>query len=163
VLTRIIGSKFLIATLAAVGFAATVSATDVEVKVENYSNNDINVAMAYNHFDGVVATEGWFVIKAGTSRKFKTETDNDLYLRIERAGGKEVTFDKHPTFRFFPVNEGRFQVQKEPDDASIRVLRTGTNLEHRINVNKDGKLPLGWANKRFFRVGSENETLEVKP
>ncbi|OWK42403.1 hypothetical protein [Fimbriiglobus ruber] len=160
--TRLTGSKFLIVAIAAVGLAATASANDVEVKVENFSNDNVVVAMAYDHFDGVVAAEGWFQIKPGTSRKFKTNTANDLYLRIERAG-KEVTFDKFPKFRSWPVNGGRFDVLKESDDSSIRVLRTGVNLEHRINIKKDGKLPAGWANKRFFRVGSENETLEVKP
>jgi opacity protein-like surface antigen len=162
VLTRVIGSKFLIAVVAAAGFTATASANDVEVKVENYSNDTVVVAMAYNHFDGVVAAEGWFQIKPGASRKFKTNTANDLYLRVERAG-KEVTFDKHPAFRSWPVNGGRFDVLKESDDSSIRVLRTGLNLEHRVNINKDGKLPAGWTNKRFFRVGSVSETLEVKP
>jgi opacity protein-like surface antigen len=160
--TRLIGSKFLIAAIAAVVLAATVSANDVEVKVENYSNDDVVVAMAYEHFDGVVAAEGWFLIKPGASRKFKTNTANDLYLRVERAG-KEMTFDKQPVFRSWPVNGGRFDVLKESDDSSIRVLRTGANLEHRVNINKNDKLPAGWTNKRFFRVGSENETLEVKP
>jgi opacity protein-like surface antigen len=155
-------SKFLLTAMAAFGIAATASATDVEVKVENYSNDTLNVAMAYLHFDGVVATEGWFQIKPGESRKFKTLNTNDLYLRIEKAG-KEVTFDKHPLFKNWPVNGGRFDVLKESDDSSIRILRTGLNLEHRVNINKDGKLPVGWTNKRFFRVGSENETLEVKP
>ena len=161
-LTRLIGSKFSIVMVAAVGLATTVSAKDVEVKVENYSNDNVVVAMAYNHFDGVVVSEGWFEIKPGASRKFKTATANDLYLRIERAG-KEQTFDKQPVFRSWPVNGGRFDVLKESDDSSIRVLRTGVNLEHRVNINKDGKLPAGWTNKRFFRVGSVNETLEVKP
>ena len=155
-------NKLLLAALAATGLAASASATDVEVKVENYSNDNVVVAMAYNHFDGVVAAEGWFQIKPGESRKFKTLTTNDLYLRVERAG-KEVTFDKHPVFRNWPVNGGKFDVLKVSDDSSIRVLRTGVNLEHRLNINKDDKLPAGWTNKRFFRVGSENVTLEVKP
>ena len=122
--THLIGSKFSLAAVAALGLAATASAKDVEVKVENYSNETVVVAMAYNHFDGVVAVEGWFPIKPGESRKFKTGTANDLYLRVEVAG-KELTFDKHPVFRSWPVNRGRFDVLKEADDSSIRVLRTG--------------------------------------
>lgn len=160
--TRSIGSKFSAAAVAAVGFAAAAAAKDVEVKVENYSNDNVVVAMAYEHFDGVVAAEGWFPVKPGGSRKFKTGAANDLYLRVERAG-TEVTFEKAPKFRSWPVNGGRFDVLKEADDGSVRVLRTGANLEHRVTVNKGDKLPAGWADKRFFRVGSESETLEVKP
>jgi hypothetical protein len=163
VLTRSIGSKFSLAAIAAVALATTASAKDVEVKVENNSNVNVNVALAYNHFDGLVVSEGWFVIKPGTSRKFKTQIDNDLYMRIETAGGKELTFDKHPVFGTWPVNQGRFDVLTVSNDHSIRVLRTGANLEHRFNIKKDDKLPAGWANKRFFHVGSENETLEVTP
>lgn len=161
--TRSFGSKLLLVAVSAVGLAATASAKDVEVKVENNSNVNVNVAMAYNHFDGLVVSEGWFVIKPGTSRKFKTQIANDLYLRVETAAGKELTFDKHPVFATFPANQGRFDVLTVSDDHSIRVLRTGANLEHRFNINKNDKLPAGWTNKRFFRVGSQNETLEVTP
>jgi len=150
----------LVAGLAA---AAPGTAGAADVKVENYSNETVNVAVAYNKdFYGKVV-QGWFQIKPNHTHTFRANNAADMYLRFERESGKEVTFDSYNTFRKFPAPDDRFLVTKEPDDAAIRVLQWGDSLQHSFNVPKGGKLPKGWADRRFFRVGPKDVTLEVRP
>ena len=133
-----------------------------EVKVENYSNDTVYVAVAYNKWKGNLAAEGWFAIQSNESRVFTADDASDMYLRIEQ-GGREVTFQKHKTFLDWPVNSQRFTVGKEPDDATVRVLRSGDRLEKGRNINKGGPLPEEWNERRFFRVGPGNTKFEIKP
>ena len=160
---RLIRSNLLVAVGLSAGLAGLpAAATAADVKVENYSNDTIYVAVAYNKWKGNVAAEGWYPIKSNESKTFSAANESDMYLRVEH-GGKEVTFNKHKTFLDWPVEPQRFSVSKEPDDASLRVLKWGTKLEHSKNINKGGKLPEGWSERRFFKIGSENVTLEIKP
>jgi hypothetical protein len=145
----------------AAGLPSVVRAT--EVRVENYSNDTVYVAVAYNNWNGNLAAEGWYEIKSNDTRTFNADDSCDMYLRITR-NGNEVTFQKHNTFLSWPVEpQLRFSVSKEPDDATIRVLRWGTDLEMSDNIKAGGNLPAGWKGQRFFRVGAGGTKLEIRP
>jgi uncharacterized membrane protein len=133
-----------------------------EVLIENRSNDDIFVAMAYKKWKGDLATEGWTKIESNKSHTFKVDDAYHLHLRVEKKG-KEVTWEKHKSFLSWPVSQQRFTVSKPSDDPSLRILRWGNKLENDFNIKKDGKLPGGWENKRFFHVGDEKLHLHVNP
>jgi len=156
----------LVMAVLAIGFAAAVPATGqaTDVKVENYSNETIYVAVAYNHYKGNLAAEGWFAVKTNENRTFTADDKYDMHLRVVRKGSKEITFEKHKTFLSWPVEPQRFSVSKEPDDTKIWVLKWGKNLDKSDNINKGGELPKGWTKERFFKVGSGSQgRLEIKP
>jgi len=133
-----------------------------EVLVENRSNNDIYVARAYQKWKGDLATEGWTKIAPNGSHTFTAPDADRMYLRIEKKN-KEVTFVKHQSFAFWPVREDRFTVSKPYDEASVRILKWGDKLEHSHNIRKDGALPKGWENRRFFHVGDGKLHLHIDP
>src|SRR5207249_11343600 len=78
-----------ILTAAAVVALPTVAGA-VEVKVENYTDDPIAVALAYNKWKGDLAVEGWFTIKSGENRTFQADDATDMHMRIPRKGN-EVT------------------------------------------------------------------------
>ena len=152
----------LAAVLISAAAASPTLSDAADAKIENYSNQTIYVAVAYNKWRDNVAAEGWRAIKPNESHTFKADNASDMYLRVEM-GGNEVTFTNHTKFLDWPVEPQRFSVMKEPDDANIRVLKWGANLEHTHNIRRGDKLPAGWNERRFFHVGSENVKLEVLP
>jgi hypothetical protein len=141
-----------------IGTPATLRAGSV--KVENYGNEEIAVAHAFEF--GKLVSQGWTTIPSNQSKTFEFPNDRDAYLRIEHRG-REFTFAHHQRFLNFPMTNSRFTASNEPDDNTVRTLRWGNNLEHSHNMRKGGALPNGWQNARYFHVGSENVRLEVKP
>jgi hypothetical protein len=119
----------------------------------------------YRAFKGSsnLAAEGWFTLRPNEVRTFSAADVDDLHLRIINDNGNEITFQNHNTFHSWPTSTQRFSVSKEPDDAAIRVLRWGANLENSRNANQNGPFPQGWQNLRYFRIGWENARLELKP
>ncbi|MCE9531417.1 MAG: DUF1036 domain-containing protein [Planctomycetes bacterium] len=132
------------------------------VTIRNYSNDSVNVVVAYNRYKGDTVSKGWYVVKSNGVLTLEADDKSDMYVRIER-NGKEVTFKNHKSYLFFPVNAERFSVSKTPTNAKIRVLRWGTNLQHTRNMNTGEELPAGWTDRRFTRIGSEDASLEIKP
>jgi uncharacterized membrane protein len=159
---RLFSNNSLLAVVVAAGIASPAVSRAADVKIENYSNDTIYVAVAYNKWKGNVAVEGWWAIKSNESQTFSAPNASDMYVRVEM-GGKEVTFTNHNKFLNWPVESQRFSVSKEPDDSTIWVLKWGGNLENSHNIRRGGKLPEGWNERRFFRIGSENVKLEVRP
>jgi hypothetical protein len=157
---RVGSLAYALAAFFAAGLPSGSRAT--EVRIENYSNDSVYVAVAYNNWNGNLAAEGWYEIKSNDVRTFNADDSCDMYLRITR-NGNEITFQRHKTFLFWPVEPQRFSVSKEPDDATIRVLRWGANLEMSDNIIVGGKLPAGWKEQRFFRVGAGGTKLEIRP
>jgi hypothetical protein len=159
---------YLVAVALGLGLTGAVPATCQagSAKVENYSNSSIFVAVAYRTYKGTsdLAVEGWYEIRPNQSQTFSAADEDDMHLRIIGNGGREISFPKHQQFLSWPVVNQRFTVSKEPDDPTIRVLRWGASLENVRNVNRQGgALPPGWSNQRFFRIGSQNTRLEVRP
>lgn len=134
-----------------------------EAKVENYSNDTIYVAVAYNQFQGNLAAEGWFAIKSNDTRTFSAADNADLHLHIKNSRGNAINFPQHQTFHDWPTEAERFSVSREPDDSKIRVMKWGANLENSRNINRGDQLPKGWKELRFFRIGAQKTKLEVRP
>ncbi len=152
-------SKFVLASVALLGLTAVGRAADV--KIENYSNDTVFVAQADNH--GVVVSHGWTAIKSNGSKSFTAADSADLFIRIQDKDGKEITFNHHKTFRFFPTNADRFNVKTEADDSKVLVLKHGPQLQFTHNVKKGDPLPAGWSSARYFEIGSGSHKLEIKP
>src|SRR5262245_39120266 len=94
--------------------AASGPSRAAEVLIENRSNDDIFVAMAYQKWKGDLAAEGWTKIESNKSHTFKAADAWHLHLRVEKSG-KEVTWEKHKSFLSWPVSQQRFTVSKPSD------------------------------------------------
>ncbi len=159
---------YLLAAALGLGLTAATPATCQagSARVENYSNSSVFVAVAYRTYKGTsdLAAEGWYEIRPNETRTFSADDADDMHLRIIGNSGGEITFPRHRQFLSWPVMNQRFTVSKEPDDGTVRVLRWGGNLENVRNVNRQGgALPPGWSHQRFFRIGSQNTRLEIRP
>jgi len=156
--TRLV--KAVLTAVAALAVPAVAGAT--EVKVENYTDDPVGIALAYNKWKGDVAAEGWFVVKSGENRTFQVEDANDVYMRVTRKGN-EVTFNGHTTYLYWPMTQERFSLSKAPDDTNVRHLVWGPELDKKHFMKKGDALPTGWKEERFFKVGTGKHTLEVRP
>jgi hypothetical protein len=135
-----------------------------DVTVENYSNENVYVAISYGMYKGTsdLYVEGWFMVAVGDKRTFSLADADAPHLRIQNQRGGEITFPRHQRFQRWPLHSARFTVSKEGDDATIRNLRWGNNLENNLRANFNGSLPTGWRMERFFAV-SGNARLEIRP
>jgi len=142
-------------------FGLTGVALATEVKVENYSNEPVFVAQADKRGNSV--SSGWTVVKPNETKTFTAPNSAELYLRIQDKKGNAITFAKHKKFHDFPVHAERFSVNKESDDSSVWVFKSGANLQNSRNVKVGEKLLPGWSLRPFFEVGSGKQKLEIKP
>jgi uncharacterized membrane protein len=156
-------SKCLLAAGLAIALAAAWPACGLtaEAKVENYTNDAVYVATGYNY--GQMVSGGWTAIGPNQSQTFTAPDNAELCLRIEDKNGKSITFGNFQTIRTFPVSNDRFTVNNEPDDATVRTLKWGNQLEKSYQMKKNDPLPAGWENREFFRIGTGNHKLEIKP
>lgn len=157
---RWMGMLALSATIAGLSASATLAG---EFKVENYSNQPIFVALAFDQ--GETVSLGWFTIRPGDSRAFQTPDASPMFFRVEQAlpegGVRELTYNV-PTSNF-PALRARFEVKNAPDDPNVRFLRWGADLEMSMNMNRNDQLPDGWGLIRYHRVDQGNSKLEIKP
>lgn len=142
-------------------FGLTTTAHATEVKIENYSNEPVFVAQADQR--GKSVSSGWTVIKPNESKTFTAPNSAELHLRVQDKKGNAITFNNHKKFRDFPVHAERFSVNKEPDDSSVWVFKSGANLQNSKNAKVGEKPPPGWSLRPFFEVGSGKHKLEIKP
>ncbi len=160
-LHRLLSKASLAAAVLSAAALLPNASTAGQALVENYSNDDVCVAIAYRTYKGTsdLAVEGWFKIGPNERRTFQAADADDMHLRILR-NGQEVVFPKHQQFRRWPVTNAGFTVSKEPDDVTIRVLRWNNS---RRNVMFQEPLPPSWSHERFFRIGAQNARLEIRP
>lgn len=88
-----------------------------EVKVENYSNEPVFVAIAYKKPKNNLDAEGWIRINKNDSHTFGFVNSNDMYIRIEK-NGKELKFTELNTYSDWPVILGdrqKFRISRAPD------------------------------------------------
>src|SRR5262245_53563405 len=74
-----------------------------EVKIDNTSNGKIFVAIAYKNWNNGVGIEGWHTIGSNESRTFTAPDGCDMYIRVEREGGKEINWANHKTYWYWSV------------------------------------------------------------
>jgi uncharacterized membrane protein len=158
------GWAWVPAACLAVGLTAAAPGVSraVEVVVENYSNDTVVVAVAYRQGWGNLITQGLFPIRPNEPRTFSAPDGADMFLRVQQ-GDREVTFNGYSAFLYFAVRNDRFTVSKAPDDPSILIFRWGAALENSFDINYGDPPPEGWEGRRFFRVGSGQHRLEVRP
>lgn len=150
----------LAATLIAATSPALVGAS--EVKIDNVSNVDISVAIAYRNYRGDLICEGWFVIKSNESKTFSAEGSSDMYIRVMK-NGQEVKWRDRDTYSNWPVHPTeRFSVSKSPLNDRVRIYRWGANLENDDNKRIGDPIPMGFEVQRFFRIG-RGARLDVLP
>ena len=131
--------------------------------ITNASNGTIAVAIAHLHGDFV--SEGWFDLSQNQTRQFSADDSVGLCVRVQDVGGNEVTFSNLTTPEFFTFHPtSRFSVARVAGDPTgPRVLRSGSNLENVVDMNPSAPQPAGWANGRFFAVGSGTANEFVNP
>ncbi len=134
-------------------------------RVENYSNQRIHIAIAFERGERV--STGWFDLEPTESRTFDTPDAFPMFFRIEQdqppgqGPPRELTFNTRPGT--FPAIQQRFEVVNAPDDPNIQFLRWGTNYEHKFNVRRGAPLPQGWGAVRYFQVEPGDSTLKIEP
>jgi Tfp pilus assembly protein PilF/uncharacterized membrane protein len=143
--------------------AGTAAAPVTELSIRNKTTENVFVAVAYKRLKGDLAVEGWHAITPEQVQTFRGDEAADMYLRIERPGGREVTFAKNTTFLSMPASSERFTVSRQPDDDAVWVLRTGAALKDGSTIRRDGPLPAGWSQRRFFRADAGSGELQVTP
>ena len=135
----------------------------VQIKIDNYSNEKVFVAIAYNQYKGntKLFVEGWFAIDKGQSQTWNFDNADDVYLRVQRSSNAaEINWNDYRTYLFFPVIGNAFTASATADDNNVRILSSGGNNSY---VNRNAPLPNGWVSRRFFKVGTNNRTLEIRP
>jgi serine/threonine protein kinase/tetratricopeptide (TPR) repeat protein len=134
-----------------------------ELSIRNKTTENVFVAVAYKQPRGDVAVQAWHTLTPEQVKVFRAEEAADMYLRVERPGGREVTFTRYTTFQTWPASSDRFTVSRQPDDDSVWVLRSGPELKNSHTVEKSSLLPAGWTQRRFFRAGAGSGVIEVVP
>jgi uncharacterized membrane protein len=157
--------RYRLAALAALCLAAALPNVSraAHVRLENYSNGTVYVAVSYNQYRGNLIVEGWYEVKQNATWNFDADDASDMYIRVQDANGREITFANHNQFLFWAAHPDRFSLARKPDDANVRHYRWGANLQNNRNATLNEPLPPGWDSRRFFRIGSGNHKLEVKP
>jgi hypothetical protein len=133
------------------------------VNITNASNGTIAVAIA--HLQGDFVSEGWFDLVQNQTQQFSADDSVGLCVRVQDSNGNDITFSNLTTPEFFTYNPStRFSVTRVAGDPTgTRVLRSGSNLENVVDMNPNSPFPAGWANGRFFAVGSGTANEFVNP
>lgn len=165
-MTSLIKSRILALVVVVGAIAAAPQMVEAaEVTIENRSDQTLDVAVAYNFYNGDTVSLGWYNVKPGKTWTFEAPDEADLHLRVQ-ANGNEITFTNHDKYLYFPTITQRFNVSKESDDADTWTFTWGSKLENSRSIKKasvmKGTLPTGWSSKRFFRIGTGNHNLTVK-
>ncbi|MCI0702072.1 MAG: hypothetical protein L0241_13395, partial [Planctomycetia bacterium] len=134
-------------TSAKTGFSALVAcvvtavvpslASATEVKIDNVSNDDIYVAIAYKFWKGDLASEGWFKIGSNNTKTFFADDESDMHLRVLNKKGNEILWKNYKTYANWTIHPtSRFTVSRSPLNKEVRVYRWGSKLENDFNARK---------------------------
>jgi hypothetical protein len=169
-------ARMIVGSLLALSLLASSNlATAGSMKVENYSNSEIDVAVAVSPqraSDNVVGT-GWYVIKPGDSATIKFPGPKAWLLVWNYQNGTpvgpfnnvKIGIDHNRTKKLLmPTDISKFQVIFHKDDQNVLTLKRGPDLGNVADWNtSDGSpVPDGWQFMDFFETGN-GDKLAVNP
>lgn len=170
-------------------FGSSVLAQQTSVKVRNFSNNKVHVAVAYSASyitkelqvtesgcdDSNAISKGWYSISPNETRTFRSKIASGMCLRIIDHMGNEIVPPDCGAFRSFPTVSERFRVCRTNNSKVIRLL-TGFGsfvpgndkkpwYKNSQNVQMSDKLPRPWEYSRYFvaKEGIPNGQFDILP
>ena len=132
-------------------------------RIENHSHDAVDVAVAYNRYNGDLIAEGWWSVQPHQVQTFTAQDAADLHLRVQSRDGNDVAFGNFSTFLWWTIPQARFTLAREAGDNEVQVLRWGSNLERTLARAAGQPFPDGWSRQRFFQVGPGDHTGRIDP
>jgi hypothetical protein len=132
-------------------------------RIENHSHDTVDVAVAYNHYNGDLIAEGWWTVGPNRVQTFAAPDAADLHLRVQSRAGDDLTFGNFNSFLWWTIPQARFSLGREAGNNAVQVLRWGANLERTLTRAAGQPFPDGWSRQRFFQVGPGDHTGRIDP